>query len=106
MAINQAISGVLRSDDIAAWWECIHRLTDRYAFAREGGATVAEQLMTTLGVGRIVHGHSIIADLRGIEPSQTDAALLYAGRRILAIDGGIYAGGPCLVVDLDSWPSE
>jgi hypothetical protein len=65
---------------------------------------VAEEMMRELGVRRIVHGHSIIADLRGIEPHDTDAALLYGRRQILAIDGGIYAGGPCLVVNLDGWP--
>jgi hypothetical protein len=105
-AINAAITAVLGSDDIAAWWECIHRLTDRYAFARDGGSAVADEMMSALGVDRMVHGHSVIADLRGIEPSDTDAALLYAGRRVLAIDGGIYAGGPCLVVDIDRWPTQ
>ena len=57
--------------------------------------------MATLGVRRMVHGHSIIADLRGIEPSEVDAPLLYCERQVLAIDGGMYAGGPCLVVSLD-----
>jgi hypothetical protein len=103
-AINAAITTVLNSGDIDTWWDCIHRLTDRYAFARDGGIGVAEQMMSALGVRRMVHGHSIIADLRGIEPQATDAALLYARRQVLAIDGGIYAGGPCLVVNLGGWP--
>jgi hypothetical protein len=104
-SINAEIAAVLNSDDIDIWWECIHRMTDRYAFAREGGIEVAEQMMATLGVDRMVHGHSIIADLRGIEPAETDAALLYARRQVLAVDGGIYAGGPCLVVNLAGWPA-
>jgi hypothetical protein len=103
-AINAAITAVLNSGDIDTWWDCIHRLTDRYAFARDGGIGVAEQMMSAFGVRRMVHGHSIIADLRGIEPEATDAALLYARRQVLAIDGGIYAGGPCLVVNLAGWP--
>jgi hypothetical protein len=51
----------------------------------------------------MVHGHSIIGDLRGIEPHEVDAPLLYCERQVLAIDGGMYAGGPCLVVNLTGW---
>jgi hypothetical protein len=102
--INSTITDALTSGDLDQWWDLVHRMTDRYAFAQAGGVEAAEQMMATLGVRRMVHGHSIIADLRGCEPRETDAALLYAKRQVLAIDGGIYAGGPCLVVNLDGWP--
>jgi hypothetical protein len=102
--INDGISKAVAYGDRDAWWECLRRMTDRYAFAQPGGAEKAAEVMSELGAGRLVHGHSIIADLRGIEPAETDGALLYGDRRVLAIDGGIYAGGPCLVVDLDAWP--
>lgn len=103
-AINAAIGAVLACDDIDRWNELAHRMTDRFGFAQPGGADVAAHLAGRLGARRIVHGHSIIADLRGTDPADTDAALLYARRQVLAIDGGIYAGGPCLVVNLDGWP--
>lgn len=103
-AVNAAVASSLASDDVDVWWQCMHRMFDRYAFAQSGGREAAERFMQTLGARRIVHGHSIIGDLRGTDPSTTDAALLYAGRQVLAIDGGIYAGGPCLVVNLDGWP--
>jgi Calcineurin-like phosphoesterase len=103
-SINAGVTAALASDDVDVWWDLLSHLTDRYAFAREGGLGVAQDLMAKLGVRRMVHGHSIIADLRGIEPGDVDAALLYARRQVLAIDGGIYAGGPCLVVNLDGWP--
>jgi hypothetical protein len=102
--INTAITDALTNGDLDQWWDLVHRMTDRYAFAQSGGVDAAEQMMKTLGVRRMVHGHSIIADLRGIDPRETDAALLYARRQVLAIDGGIYAGGPCLVVNLEGWP--
>jgi hypothetical protein len=102
--INAVTAAILTSDDISQWSELVHRMTDRYVFARTGGVEVAEAMMQELGVRRMVHGHSIIGDLRGIEPHDTDAALLYARRQVLAIDGGIYAGGPCLVVNLAGWP--
>jgi hypothetical protein len=72
-------------------------------FAREHGTAAAEEMMARLDVRRMVHGHSIIADLRGIEPFEVEAPLLYCQRQVLAIDGGMYAGGPCLVVNLDGW---
>ena len=101
--INAAISEVLHGDDIELWWECLHRLTTRHVFAREHGTAAAEEMMARLDVRRMVHGHSIIADLRGIEPFEVEAPLLYCQRQVLAIDGGMYAGGPCLVVNLDGW---
>jgi len=105
-AINAAISAVLVSDDIDEWWECLHRLTTRHVFARENGPEAAEAMMATLGVSRMVHGHSIVGDLLGQEPAETEGPLLYVQRQVLAIDGGMYAGGPCLLVDLDGWTTE
>jgi hypothetical protein len=104
-AVNDAIAKALAGNDIDAWWECLRRMTDRYAFAHSGGRDTAADFARTLGARRLAHGHSIVADLRGIEPGETDGALLYCDRTVLAVDGGIYAGGPCLVVDLDSWPA-
>jgi len=103
-SVNDAIAKALSGNDIDAWWECLRRMTDRYAFAQSGGRDAAAEFAAALGARRLAHGHSIVADLRGIEPAETDGALLYCDRTVLAIDGGIYAGGPCLVVDLDSWP--
>lgn len=102
-AINAAIAEALRSDDIDVWWEMLHRLTTRHVFAAEDGLSRAEQMMEQLGVRRMVHGHSIIGDLLGVEPSEVEAPLLYCERQVLAVDGGMYAGGPCLVVSLDGW---
>jgi Calcineurin-like phosphoesterase len=102
--VNQAIAKALAGGDIDRWWECLRRMTDRYAFAQSGGPDAAAEFAGAFGARRLAHGHSIVADLRGIEPAETDGALLYCDRRVLAVDGGIYAGGPCLVVDLDTWP--
>jgi hypothetical protein len=103
--VNDAIARAVQSDDIDAWWECLRRMTDRYAFVRPNGGASAAEFARTLGARRIAHGHSIVGDLRGVEPRETDSALLYCDRSVLAVDGGIYAGGPCLVVDLDAWPT-
>ncbi|MGH3505560.1 MAG: metallophosphoesterase [Nocardioidaceae bacterium] len=99
--INATLLDVLRGDDMQAWWDCWARLTTRYAFARSDGAEVAGDLMRRLGGRRIVHGHTLIGDLRDIPSPDVDGPLSYAGGRVLGIDGGIYDGGPCLVVPLD-----
>jgi hypothetical protein len=102
--INEAVRGVLAGDDLDQWWQCWVRLTTRYAFADADGEQVAAEMLDRLGGKRIVHGHSIIATFTGSQPSEVTAPLSYAGGRALAIDGGAYGGGPCLVVRLDHGP--
>lgn len=99
--INDAIRGVLAGDDLGQWWECWVRLTDRYAFAALDGERVADDLLGRLGGERVVHGHSFISTLNGQDAREVTGPLTYAGGRVLAIDGGIAAGGPCLVVPLN-----
>ena len=99
--INEAIRDVLAGDDIERWWDCWVRLTSRYGFVGADGEQEADDLLDQLGGTRVVHGHSIIATLTGQDSSDVTGPLTYAGGRALAIDGGIYAGGPCLVVRLD-----
>jgi hypothetical protein len=100
--INDAVRTVLAGDDLGQWWQCWVRLTSRYAFAGDDGADVAAGLLDQLGGTCIVHGHSIIATFTGQDPGDTSGPLSYAGGRVLAIDGGVYGGGPCLVVRLDT----
>jgi hypothetical protein len=102
--INDAVREVLAGDDLDQWWQCWVRLTTRYAFAGFDGEQVAAELLERLGGQRIVHGHSIIATFTGQDPGDVTGPLSYAGGRVLAIDGGTYGGGPCLVVRLDREP--
>ncbi|MEP7035611.1 MAG: metallophosphoesterase [Dermatophilaceae bacterium] len=98
--INDAIRGVLAGDDLQQWWSCWVRLTSRYAFANVDGPRVTVDLLDRLGGDRIVHGHTFISTLTGLDSSQVTGPLLYAGGRAMAVDGGIYDGGPCLIVRL------
>lgn len=98
--INEAVREVLAGDDLGQWWECWARLTARYAFAGLDGPLVAAELLGQLGGERIVHGHSLVSTFIGRASDEVTGPLSYAGGRVLAIDGGIFDGGPCVIVGL------
>ncbi|MGW8566520.1 metallophosphoesterase family protein [Isoptericola sp. NPDC055881] len=90
----------LASDDLAVWWETWRLLTSRAAFRGEDGPRAARELLDQLGGDRVVHGHSIVAEMLGRPYTDITEPLSYADGRALAVDGGIYEGGPCLVARL------
>lgn len=104
--INEVVHDVLAGDDIARWWDVWLRMTTRYAFRGPHGGDAASALLAELGGERIVHGHSVIADQLGIHPADIEQPYLYAGGRVLGIDAGLFAGGPCLVVRLPFVPAD
>jgi hypothetical protein len=98
--INDAVRTVLAGDDIFEWWECWRRMTTRYAFRGPDGAEVADKVLAALGGSQIVHGHSVIADQLGVRPVDVEGPCRYADGKVLGVDGGVFVGGPCLVVRL------
>jgi hypothetical protein len=104
--INETVRDVLASDDLIQWWEVWRRMTTRYAFRGPNGPAVATALLKRFGGTRIVHGHSVIADQLGIHPAQIEEPYLYAGGKVLGIDGGLFVGGPCLVIQLPWSPTD
>jgi hypothetical protein len=98
--INDAVHAVVNGDDIEQWWECWRRMTTRYAFRGQEGTEMADKVLAALGGRRIVHGHSVIADQLGIHPVDVVGPCLYADGRALGVDGGLFVGGPCLIVPL------
>lgn len=103
-SINTEVRKVLGSDDLVQWWEVWRRLTTRFAFRGPNGPEIADLMLDRLGGTRIVHGHSVIADQLGVSPPEIDAPLLYAGGKVLGVDAGLFAGGPCLIVRLPYEP--
>jgi hypothetical protein len=98
--INATVRDVLRSERLADWWDVWRRMTTRHAFRGPAGEEIVDKLLCVLGGSRIVHGHSVIADQLGILPVQVHDPHAYAGGKALGIDGGVFVGGPCLVVPL------
>jgi len=99
--INNRARTDLHTDDIVVWWEIWRRMTSRYAFRGDSGPEVARIMLQALGGRRIVHGHSIVADMLHISPEFLTGPHLYADGLVLGIDGGAFDGGPCLVVELE-----
>jgi hypothetical protein len=104
--INSAVRAVLESDDLVEWWEVWRRMTTRHAFRGPHGEEVVDKLLASLGGSQVVHGHSVIADQLGIMPIQVEAPFCYAGGKALGVDGGVFVGGPCLVVPIPWEPSS
>ena len=100
-SVNRAIWAVLHGDDLPLWWELWRCMTTRYAFLGPEGPARAREMLDALGGSRIVHGHSIVGDLRRHRaPSRSRRPGRTPTGWPSPIDGGIYDGGPSLVVPL------
>ncbi|HZE38354.1 MAG TPA: metallophosphoesterase [Stackebrandtia sp.] len=99
-AVNRTIRKILKSGDHNRWWELFRRLTIRHRFEAEDGPDQAAAMLDFFGGSQIVHGHSTIPDRLGIPGDQVNGARLYCDDLVLNVDGGVYQGGPCLVVPL------
>lgn len=98
-AVNAQVAGMLTRPDPVGVSEVLRGLTQRRRFVGTQGAAQAGSMLAAYGGTRVVHGHSIVATLRGVTPGH--GALSYADGRALAIDGGRYNGGPLLLVELN-----
>lgn len=98
--VNAQVTGMLTRPDPVGVSEVLRGLTQRRRFVGTHGAEQADSMLAAYGGTRVVHGHSIVATLRGVTPGH--GALAYADGKALAIDGGRYSGGPLLLVDLSA----
>ncbi|BCJ31309.1 metallophosphoesterase [Actinocatenispora sera] len=98
--IVAALRAELVDGDAPRWWECFRQLTRRHDFRGEDGVARVAEMLDTLGGHQYVHGHSPIPEHLAVDPSEVTEPLLYADGRALSVDGGLFAGGPCLVTRL------
>ncbi|WP_231635135.1 metallophosphoesterase [Luteipulveratus halotolerans] len=101
--VNAVVTERLTADepDLELWFDLWRNLTARGSFHHdEDGVDQAELMLSTFGGRQIVHGHTIIAAWLGVDAPAVTGPLSYAGGRALGVDGGLYEGGPCLVVPL------
>lgn len=99
--VNGAVARALASGDEQQVWDLWAGLCGRYDFARRDGARRARRMLATYGGECVVHGHTVVGSLLDVPSADVTDPLLYAGDRVLAVDGGRYDGGPLLLVRLD-----
>jgi Calcineurin-like phosphoesterase len=97
--ICDSVAGVLAAGDPDEVDGLLDVLTDRNAL--QDPATV-DRVLSTLGGTRIVHGHTPIAFVTGVDPTEVVKSLEYADGRVLNVDHCLFAGGMGFVTELPS----
>ncbi len=103
--VNQTISALLASDDAERWDRLLDEFSEHRAFV--GGAAArarAEAMLKRYGGSRIVHGHSPIQAMPGVQAGDERQAFIYADGHCIDVDGGMYKGGPGFVHRLPAPP--
>lgn len=100
--VNATAGALIASRDIEDAWTMFRKLTTRHAFHGPRSDGALDRVLTTFGAARVVHGHSTIGDAFGIPDAEVPAQPhVYAAGRAVAIDGGLYDGGPLIVARLE-----
>jgi hypothetical protein len=104
--VNAGIAQLLRDPvDVEEIDRLTHLMTKRFAFASDDGIA-AREFLRAFGGRQLVHGHSPIPLLLGIEPQAVTGPLVYAGGYAVNLDTGLFLGGPCLISVLPAVPDE
>ena len=61
-----------------------------------------DALLGAYGGELVVHGHTPIASVRGVDPREVRAPLVYGDGRVLNVDHCLFAGGPGFATRLDT----
>lgn len=107
--VNDTVHEILNRNDADEVWDVFRKFTKRFAFRDEGGPQAVQELLSTYGGHRIVHGHSPIPYLLGQVGTEegedssgpvVDGPHVYADGLAIAMDGGVTMAGKLLVVQL------
>ncbi|MEU2231586.1 metallophosphoesterase [Streptomyces vietnamensis] len=107
--VNDTVHEVLNRNDADEVWDLFRKFTKRFAFRDDGGPQAVQELLSTYGGRRIVHGHSPIPYLLGQVGTEdgedgggpvVDGPHVYADGLAIAMDGGVTMAGKLLVVQL------
>lgn len=105
-AVNAAIGEVLHRERAGQWNDLIELFTQRLAFT-DGGAAAARAFLQPLGARRLVHGHSPIPLVTGVEASTVMSPHVYAEGLCVNVDAGLFMGAPGFVFSLpDDWLAD
>ncbi len=100
-AVNTVFKRILSGSDTLTWEELLEDFAGRGAFShRLGGNEFLRRFLDLFGGTRVVHGHTPIYFVRGIQPKHVTEAWTYANGLCTNVDGGIFIGGPGFVYQL------
>jgi hypothetical protein len=97
-AVNLSVSKALRDGSADEVDMVLEALSDRMRLL---DADRVDALLGRFGGSRIVHGHTPIASVRGVDPGVVTGPLVYGNGRVWNVDHCLFAGGPGFVVRLD-----
>jgi Calcineurin-like phosphoesterase len=91
------VSTILRTGDADAFEDLLGSLADRNVL---DDPSVVFRMLSTLGGEWIVHGHTPITFVTGVQPELVTQPLAYGGGRVLNVDHCLFAGGQGFVTEL------
>jgi hypothetical protein len=97
--VGSATAAMLSHGSAASVDELLMIVSDRM---RLTDPAAVDALLDAFGGERIVHGHTPIASVRGVDPREVRGPLVYGGGRVMNVDHCLFAGGPGFVTRLDS----
>lgn len=100
--VNAATTTLLHSGDTERWDTLLGYSGERLMFdeRQSGGVMRASQMLSTFGGKRIIHGHTTINQLSGESIERVTRPYVYSNGLVVAVDGGIYKGGPGFVYEV------
>jgi hypothetical protein len=96
-AVARATRGVLAAGSVNEIDDVLGILSDRM---RLDDPEAVRALLDAYGGTRIVHGHTPIASLLGVDPRSVTVPLVYGDGRVTNVDHCLFAGGPGFVTRL------
>ena len=96
--VVRSVRETLERDDAQAHDDLLSIVSDRM---RLTDPTAVDVLLAAFGGTRIVHGHTPIASVRGLDPRDVAGPLVYGDGRVWNVDHCLFAGGPGFVTWLD-----
>lgn len=95
---NARIHQTLAAPNPESWDSLLAAFSDRRAFLHD--PKLAARILERFGGRLLVHGHTAVASLIGQPPETVREAHVYAGGRCVAVDAGLFAGGPGFIYRL------
>ena len=99
--VNANFKKIMSKSDALAWEELLEAFARRGAFSHTlGGDEFLSRFLAMYGGKRVVHGHTPIYYMRGIQPKAVTEAWVYADGRCVNVDGAMFLNAPGFVYEL------